>query len=389
MDSEDVDEDKDDEKKEDMRKESYDHEIQDNSECQELAEEKKDPSSLPDFGEECEVESQKLQDDCIGGEKQGKRDDSSEDEADNASEKETHIENVCSDSSSSEEDAEKVVKKSMERKASSCYSTSDDEEKEGDSDDEDEKITKTDKKHNDDVDDIMIPKQNDSSREDEKDQEEALIQQQTYSASSSEDEPEKEDNDCHQEKADVPDIATEVLDPVQPDYKEMITMDDKSPVEEITSEDMKDMAAWRQGEMASMTESVHEMRMSGDKNENMEEWRQGENHSLQMAAMTESVHEMRMSGDKEEDMEKEDVPQIKEFYMEDDVRTKMVGRFRTRIEEQKVTCCLHLLFLDALASLVRVAYIFLIQSFCRTKISVKLVFACTIFYFAYICKTSI
>ena len=96
MDSEDVREDKDDEREKekplvgDLNKDGYEYIAYDDTGCQEGIKEKKAPSPLLDFGEECEVESQKLQDDCIGGEKEASKiekeesaSSSSEDEAEN------------------------------------------------------------------------------------------------------------------------------------------------------------------------------------------------------------------------------------------------------------------------------------------------------------------
>jgi hypothetical protein len=94
MDSDDVREDKDDEKEKEKpmmadMNEGYEYIAYDDTGCQEGIKEKKAPSPLLDFGEDCEVESQKLQDDRIGGEKDvtknGSASSSSEDEAENGS----------------------------------------------------------------------------------------------------------------------------------------------------------------------------------------------------------------------------------------------------------------------------------------------------------------
>ena len=132
MDSEDVREDKDDEREKEKPlvgdlNDGYEYIAYDDTGCQEGIKEKKAPSPLLDFGEECEVESQKLQDDRIGGEKDAAKTEkedsassSSEDEAENV--KNPIPGNVASDSDSEVEQEEK-----KERKASSCYSSSDEE----------------------------------------------------------------------------------------------------------------------------------------------------------------------------------------------------------------------------------------------------------------------
>ena len=137
MDSEDVREDKDDEREKekplvgDLNDGGYEYIAYDDTGCQEGIKEKKAPSPLLDFGEECEVESQKLQDDRIGGEKDAAKTEkedsassSSEDEAENV--KNPIPGNVASDSDSEVEQEEKTP---LERKASSCYSSSDEEGK--------------------------------------------------------------------------------------------------------------------------------------------------------------------------------------------------------------------------------------------------------------------
>merc|ERR1712037_867704 len=109
--------------------EGYEYIAYDNSGCQEGINEKRAPSPLLDFGEDCEVESQKLQDDRIGGEKDDaiktEKDESasssSEDEAENVKENGEIPGDVASDSDSEGEE------RPLGRKASSCYSSREEE----------------------------------------------------------------------------------------------------------------------------------------------------------------------------------------------------------------------------------------------------------------------
>ena len=133
MDSEDVREDKDDEREKekplvgDLNEHGYEYIAYDDTGCQEGIKEKKAPSPLLDFGEECEVESQKLQDDRIGGEKDASKTEK-EDSASSSSEDEAeNVKNPIPEDSDSE--VEQEQKTPLERKASSCYSSSDEEGK--------------------------------------------------------------------------------------------------------------------------------------------------------------------------------------------------------------------------------------------------------------------
>ena len=135
MDSEDVREDKDDEREKEKPlvgdlNDGYEYIAYDDTGCQEGIKEKKAPSPLLDFGEECEVESQKLQDDRIGGEKDASNTEkeesassSSEDEAENVKDP------IPGNEAASDSDSEVEQEGKKERKASSCYSSSDEEDK--------------------------------------------------------------------------------------------------------------------------------------------------------------------------------------------------------------------------------------------------------------------
>ena len=132
MDSEDVREDKDDEREKEKPlvgdlNDGYEYIAYDDTGCQEGIKEKKAPSPLLDFGEECEVESQKLQDDRIGGEKDAAKTEK-EDSASSSSEDEAeNVKNPIPGNVDSDSEVEQEEKK--ERKASSCYSSSDEEGK--------------------------------------------------------------------------------------------------------------------------------------------------------------------------------------------------------------------------------------------------------------------
>merc|ERR1712180_505631 len=173
MDSEDAAEDKDDEKEKEERlvntEEDYNYQVREDTGC--TGKEENDP--LLDLGQECEVESLKLQEDRIGGEKGEVKNDSpssSEDEEDNLVAHTEKTNKGSSSSSSSEDEAEDVTKNPVERKASSCYSTSDGEEKEDhlenekDSEDEAEFENKK-EQNNDHLNEALIPE--DSASEDE------------------------------------------------------------------------------------------------------------------------------------------------------------------------------------------------------------------------------
>merc|ERR1712243_331526 len=128
MDSEDAVEDKDDEKEKEERlvnmEDDYNYQVREDTGCTEK--EENDP--LLDLGQECEVESLKLQKDRIGGEKgevKNESPSSSEDEEDNLVEHNKKTNKGSSSSSSSEDEAEDVTKNPVEKKASSRYSTSD------------------------------------------------------------------------------------------------------------------------------------------------------------------------------------------------------------------------------------------------------------------------
>ena len=130
MDSEDVREDKDDEREKEKPlvgdlNDGYEYIAYDDTGCQEGIKEKKAPSPLLDFGEECEVESQKLQDDRIGGEKDASK---TEKEESASSSSEDEAENV-KDPIPEDSDSEVEHEEKKERKASSCYSSSDEEGK--------------------------------------------------------------------------------------------------------------------------------------------------------------------------------------------------------------------------------------------------------------------
>ena len=175
MDSDDVREDKDDEKEKEKpmmanMNEGYEYIAYDDTGCQEGIKEKKAPSPLLDFGEDCEVESQKLQDDRIGGEKDDaiktEKDESasssSEDEAENVKENGEIPGDVASDSDSEGEE------RSLGRKASSCYSSSEEEGKSNnneDSEEEEEVINK--KETQDGLNESLIKKDDDDGQSSE------------------------------------------------------------------------------------------------------------------------------------------------------------------------------------------------------------------------------
>merc|ERR1712083_1122917 len=173
MDSDDVREDKEKEKEKPMMadmNEGYEYIAYDNSGCQEGINEKRAPSPLLDFGEDCEVESQKLQDDRIGGEKgdaiKTEKDESasssSEDEAENVKENGEIPGDVASDSDSEGEE------RPLGRKASSCYSSSEEEGKSNnneDSEEEEEVINK--KETQDGLNESLIKKDDDNGQSSE------------------------------------------------------------------------------------------------------------------------------------------------------------------------------------------------------------------------------
>ena len=196
MDSDDVREDKDDEKEKEKpmmadMNEGYEYIAYDDTGCQEGIKEKKAPSPLLDFGEDCEVESQKLQDDRIGGEKKDAIKDesassSSEDEAENAKEigKIPAGNDVASDSESEAED------RPLERKASSCYSSSEEEGKDNNNDDSEEEVDSEEEAVNkreetqDGLNDSLIKKDEDGQSSDEDEVEkEVSVEKETENAS--------------------------------------------------------------------------------------------------------------------------------------------------------------------------------------------------------------
>ena len=235
MDSDDIVDDNKDENEETGQNmnDEYNYVAKENTGCQEDdTKEEKVPAALLDFGDDCEVESEKLQKDRFGGEKMDAVDannssddecdnnpaknakleekdasDSSEDESDNihgkgtaGEEKEasdssedegdmipkkgTKEDSDASNSSSSDEEAEHVVREPTERKASSSYSTSDDEVKEHDSEEG----------GNSDNEDTGIKAQDA--------QDKPLISKDGDSASSSDEEEEKDINE--EKQGDVP-----------------------------------------------------------------------------------------------------------------------------------------------------------------------------------------
>ena len=133
MDSEDVREDKDDEREKekplvgDLNKDGYEYIAYDDTGCQEGIKEKKAPSPLLDFGEECEVESQKLQDDRIGVEKDAAKTEKEESASSSSEDEAENVKDPIPEDSDSE--VEQEQKTPLERKASSCYSSSDEEGK--------------------------------------------------------------------------------------------------------------------------------------------------------------------------------------------------------------------------------------------------------------------
>ena len=133
MDSEDVREDKDDEREKekplvgDLNDGGYEYIAYDDTGCQEGIKEKKAPSPLLDFGEECEVESQKLQDDRIGGEKDASKTEKEESASSSSEDEAENVKDPIPEDSDSE--VEQEQKTPLERKASSCYSSSDEEGK--------------------------------------------------------------------------------------------------------------------------------------------------------------------------------------------------------------------------------------------------------------------
>lgn len=186
VDSDDVREDKDDEKEKEKPiidiKDAYEYSARVDTGCLGEIKEKKAPSPLLDFGEECEVESQKLQDDRVNGEKGGEKDESasssSEDEADDVSEKGGKV--VASDSSS-EEAEEKSPHQQRNNSNSSCYSSSE-EEKERESEDEkdSEDDVAIDDKHNDGQTERMIKKDDSASSCSEDEQEEKEVSEEKH-----------------------------------------------------------------------------------------------------------------------------------------------------------------------------------------------------------------
>ena len=181
MDSEDVREDKDDEREKekplvgDLNDGGYEYIAYDDTGCQEGIKEKKAPSPLLDFGEECEVESQKLQDDRIGGEKDASKTEK-EDSASSSSEDEAeNVKNPIPEDSDSE--VEQEQKTPLERKASSCYSSSD----------EEGKVNKNDEDSEVDSEDEMTGK-----RQVQDDLDDSLIKKEELDGQSSDDEVEKE-----------------------------------------------------------------------------------------------------------------------------------------------------------------------------------------------------
>ena len=133
MDSEDVREDKDDEREKekplvgDLNDGGYEYIAYDDTGCQEGIKEKKAPSPLLDFGEECEVESQKLQDDRIGGEKDASKTEKEESASSSSEDEAENVKDPIPEDSDSEVEQEQMTP--LERKASSCYSSSDEEGK--------------------------------------------------------------------------------------------------------------------------------------------------------------------------------------------------------------------------------------------------------------------
>ena len=132
MDSEDVREDKDDEREKEKPlvgdlNEGYEYIAYDDTGCQEGIKEKKAPSPLLDFGEECEVESQKLQDDRIGGEKDASKTEKEESASSSSEDEAENVKDPIPEDSDSEVEQEQMTP--LERKASSCYSSSDEEGK--------------------------------------------------------------------------------------------------------------------------------------------------------------------------------------------------------------------------------------------------------------------
>ena len=125
-------EDKDDEREEEKPlvgdlNDGYEYIAYDDTGCQEGIKEKKAPSPLLDFGEECEVESQKLQDDRIGGEKDASKTEKEESASSSSEDEAENVKDPIPEDSDSEVEQEQMTP--LERKASSCYSSSDEEGK--------------------------------------------------------------------------------------------------------------------------------------------------------------------------------------------------------------------------------------------------------------------
>ena len=229
MDSDDVREDKDNEKEKEKpmmgmdMNDGYEYIAYDDTGCQEGIKEKKAPSPLLDFGEDCEVESQKLQNDRIGGEKDAAKDESasssSEDEAETGKGK-----IPCSDSES-----EEAEERPLERKASSCYSSSEEEGgKENNNDDSEEEEVDSEEE---------VVKDKRETQEDGLN--ESLIKK-DEDGQSSEDEVEKEvsvEKDTSQDEAvSTPAVAAEVIQEVDFEAKyQRFLQNEEMEEREVTS----------------------------------------------------------------------------------------------------------------------------------------------------------
>ena len=131
MDSDDiVDENKDEKEKiEQEMNDDYNYAAMDNTGCQEDdTKEKKVPAALLNFGDECEVESEKLQEDRFGGEKMDAMDanNSSGDECDNNPANKAKLEEKDA-SDSSEDEAENIHGKCTKGEEKDASDSSEDE----------------------------------------------------------------------------------------------------------------------------------------------------------------------------------------------------------------------------------------------------------------------